>query len=61
MINRIRRQYITADERQHSMNYDNNGNEYLVIGAVVRSKYLNIQYQHLIIGNVQNFCLESQK
>ena len=35
-------------------NYEN-GNEYLIIGAVVRSKYSNIRYQHLIIGNVQNF------
>ena len=55
MINHIRQQYITADERQSWMNYENNGNEYLIIGTVVRSKYSNIRYQHLIIGNVQNF------
>ena len=55
VINHIRRQYVTADECQPWMNYENNGNEYLIIEAVVRSKYSNIRYQHLIIGNVQNF------
>ena len=43
---------ITADKRQPWMNYENNGNEYLIIGTVVRSEYSNIQYKHLIIGNV---------
>ena len=28
----------TADERQPWMNYENNGNEYFTIGAVVRSE-----------------------
>ena len=44
-----------TDERQTWTNYENNGNEYLIIGDIVRSKYSNIQYQHLIIGNVENF------
>ena len=43
---------ITADERQPWTNYENNGNEYLIIGTVVRSEYSNIRYKHLIIGNV---------
>ena len=47
--------HVTADKRQRWMNYENNGNEYLIIGAVVRSKYSNIRQQHLTIGNVQNF------
>ena len=51
----LRRQYITADERQPWTNYEKNGNECLIIGAVVRSKYSNIRYQQLIIGIVQNF------
>ena len=53
----LRRQDIIANEHQPWMNYENNGNEYLIIGAIdiVRSKYSNIQYQHLIIANVQNF------
>ena len=55
VINHIRRQYITADECKPWTNYDNNENEYFITGAVVHSKYSNIQYQHLIIGNVQNF------
>ena len=43
---------VTADERQPWTNYENNGNEYLIIGTVVRSEYSNIRYKHLIIGNV---------
>ena len=43
---------LTADERQPWTNYENNGNEYLIIGTVVRSEYSNIRYKHLIIGNV---------
>ena len=35
---------FTADERQPWTNYENNGNEYLIIRAVVRSEYSNIQY-----------------
>ena len=60
VINHIRWQYITIDEHQPWMNYDNNGNEYLIIGTVVHSKYSNIRYQPLITGNVKTF-LESQK
>ena len=52
---KLHRQYITADERQPWANYENNGNEYLIDGAIVRSKYSNNRYHHLIIGNVQNF------
>ena len=37
------------------INYDNNENEYLIIGAFVCSQYSHIRYHHLIIGNVQNF------
>ena len=48
-------QELTTDERQPCTNYENNGNEYLIIGAVVGSEYSNIRYGHLIIGNVQNF------
>ena len=33
----------------------NNGDEYLIIGVVVRSEYSNIRYLHLTIGNVQEF------
>ena len=33
---------LTADERRPSTNYENNGNGYLTIGAVVRSEYSNI-------------------
>ena len=57
VINHVRRQYVTADECQPWTNYENNGNEYLIIEAVVRSKYSNIRYEHfdLIIGDVQNF------
>ena len=33
----------------------NTGNEYLIVGAVVRSEYSNIQYLHLIIGHLQKF------
>ena len=39
------------------MNYKNNGNEHLIIGAVVHSEASNIPYQHLIIGNVLKFVL----
>ena len=39
------------------MNYVNNGNIYLIIGAVVYSEYSNILYLHLIIGNAQKFVL----
>ena len=39
-------------ERQPWRNYENNGNEYLIIGAVRRSEYSNIRYKHFIIGNV---------
>ena len=46
---------LTANERQPWTNYVNNGNEYLIIGAVVRSEYSNIPYVHLIIGNAQKF------
>ena len=35
----------------------NNGNKYLIIGAVVSSEYSNILYLHLIIGEVQKFVL----
>ena len=35
---------LTADERRPWTNYENNGNEYLIIGAVVRSEYSNIPY-----------------
>ena len=35
---------FTADERQPWTNYENNGNEHLIIGAVVRSEYSNIRY-----------------
>ena len=35
----------------------NNGNEYLIIGAVVCSEYSNIWHLHLIIGNAQKFTL----
>ena len=31
----------------------NNENEYLIIGAVVRSEYSNILYLRLLIGNTQ--------
>ena len=48
-------QELTTDERQPCTNYENNGNEYLIIRAVVGSEYSNIRYGHLIIGNVQNF------
>ena len=30
--------HVTADERQPWTNYENNGNEYFTIGAVVRSE-----------------------
>ena len=30
--------HLTADERQPWTNYENNGNEYFTIGAVVRSE-----------------------
>ena len=33
---------LTADERRPWTIYENNGNEYLIIGAVVRSEYSNI-------------------
>ena len=32
---------LTADERRTWTNYENNRNEYLIIGAVVRSEYSN--------------------
>ena len=48
--------HFTANEHQPWTNYENNGNQYLVIRAVVCSEYSNVQYQHLIIGShVQNF------
>ena len=34
----------TADEPQAWTNYENNGNEHLIIGVVVRSEYSNIRY-----------------
>ena len=34
---------VTADERQPWTNYVNNGNEYLINGAVVHSEHLNIR------------------
>ena len=43
---------LTANERQPGTNCENNGNEYVIIGAVVHSEYSNIRYKHLIIGNV---------
>ena len=33
---------FTADERQPWTNYENNGNEYLIIGPVVDSEYSDI-------------------
>ena len=33
---------FTADKREPSTNYENKGNEYLIIGAIVRSEYSNI-------------------
>ena len=33
---------VTADVRQPWTNYVNNGNKYLIIGAVVSSEYSNI-------------------
>ena len=42
---------VTADVRQAWTNYVNNGNESLIIGAVVCVEYSNILYLHLIIGN----------
>ena len=44
---------FTTNECQPWTNYENNGNECFIIGAVVRSEYSNIRYQHLIIGNVK--------
>ena len=35
---------ILPDERQPRTNYGNNGNENLIIEAVVRSEYSNIGY-----------------
>ena len=46
---------ITADICQPWTNYVNNGNKYLIIGAVVSSGYSNISYLHLIIGKAQKF------
>ena len=34
--------FFTADERQPWMNYGNNGNNYLIIEAIVCSEYSNI-------------------
>ena len=48
---------LTADVRQPWTNYVNNGNEYLIIGAVVCSEYSNICHSHLIIGNAQKYIL----
>ena len=39
---RYSRANITADVRQPWTNYVNNGNKYLIIGAVVSSEYSNI-------------------
>ena len=33
---------FTTDERQAWMNYENKGNEYLIVEAIVRSEYSNI-------------------
>ena len=46
-----------ADVRQPWTNYVNNGNKYLIIGAVVSSEYSNILYLHLIIGKAQKSVL----
>ena len=46
---------VTPDVRQPWTNYVNNGNKYLIIGAVVSAEYSNIWYLHLIIGKVQKF------
>ena len=46
---------FTPDICQPWTNYVNNGNKYLIIGAVVSSEYSNIWYLHLIIGKVQKF------
>ena len=46
--------FIT-DVGQPWTNYVNNGNKYLIIGAVVSSEYSNIWYLHLIIGKAQKF------
>ena len=46
----------TADECQPWTNCVNNENEYMIIGAVVRSEYSNIRYLNLIIGNVRKFA-----
>ena len=35
---------ITANKFQPWTNYENNGNEYWIIGAVIHSVYSNIQY-----------------
>ena len=52
--------FVTADARQPWTNYVNNGNEYLIIGAVVCSDYSNIRHLHLIIGNAQKFILSNK-
>ena len=39
----------------------NNENEYLIIGAVVRSEYPNIRYLYLITDNVQKFVWSHKK
>ena len=41
---------FTANERQLWTNYVNNGDECLIIGAVVRSEYSTIRYLYLIIS-----------
>ena len=46
---------FTPDVCQPWMNYVNNGNKYLIIGAVVSSEYSDIWYLHLIFGKVQKF------
>ena len=37
------------------INYVNNGNRHLIVGADVRSEYSNTRYLHLIIGKAQKF------
>ena len=42
MVAAVWQKSLTADIRQPWTNYVNNGNEYLIIGAVVCSAYSNI-------------------
>ena len=43
---------FTAIEHQPWTNYENNGSEYLIIGAVAHSEYSSIRYKYLTFGNV---------